>query len=164
MTQADEIRRHADERYVIPARLRGERRVTIRAGTVREEMGLLPDSIAAVGGALDTEVFERFANVLRVDYHGVDSRRGANAYFTYEILPVSNRDMRSFITSQDVEQESVAGVGSATNAEPEDALDENLRERILELSPSEFQELAREYLEAKGFDDAEIEITIRMKM
>ncbi len=41
---------------------------------------------------------------------------------------------------------------------------ENLRERILELSPSEFQELAREYLRSKGFADAEIEIVIRMKV
>ena len=48
--------------------------------------------------------------------------------------------------------------------ELEDALDENLYERILELSPSEFQELAREYLKAKGFADAEIEIVIRMKV
>ena len=41
---------------------------------------------------------------------------------------------------------------------------ENLRERILELSPSEFQELAREYLQAKVSPDAEIEIVIRMKV
>ena len=41
---------------------------------------------------------------------------------------------------------------------------ENLRERILELSPSEFQELAREYLKAKVSSDAEIEIVIRMKV
>ena len=139
MSQADEIRRYADKRYVTPARLRDEQRVTIRAGTVREEMRLPSDRVAAVGGSLDTEVFERFANVRRVDYFGVESRRGADANFVFEILPVYKTEL-------------------------DDTLDENLRERILELTPSEFQELAREYLKAKGFDDAEIEVTIRMKM
>ena len=41
---------------------------------------------------------------------------------------------------------------------------ETLLEHIFKLTPSEFQDLAREYLKAKGFADAEIEIVIRMKM
>lgn len=45
----------------------------------------------------------------------------------------------------------------------EDGAD-SYRRYILGLMSSEFQELVREYLKAKGFDDAEIEITIRMKM
>ena len=41
---------------------------------------------------------------------------------------------------------------------------ERILHRILELSPSEFQELARGYLKAKGFSDAEAdEIVIKMK-
>ena len=40
----------------------------------------------------------------------------------------------------------------------------SLRRYILQLTPSEFQELAREYLKAKGFDDAVISITVRMKV
>ena len=40
----------------------------------------------------------------------------------------------------------------------------SLRQEVLRLTPSEFQELAREYLQSKGFDNAEIEIVIRMKM
>ena len=39
-----------------------------------------------------------------------------------------------------------------------------LREGILQLTPSKFQELVREYLNAKVSPDAEIEIVIRMKM
>ena len=47
-------------------------------------------------------------------------------------------------------------------AQSQDHSNENLRERILELSPSEFQELVREYMKA-NFSNAEIEITIKMK-
>ena len=39
-----------------------------------------------------------------------------------------------------------------------------LREGILQLTPSKFQELVREYLNAKVSPDAEIEIVIRMKV
>lgn len=141
MKQADEIRQYADDHYVKPARERGERQVSIRAGTVRQEMRLSSDSVAAVGGALDTDVFERFANVkqLKEKYHGVDSRRGANANFVFEILPLSDYRARDDYVG-------------------------NWRERAFELSPSEFQELVREYLEAKGFSDAEVEIVIKMKV
>ena len=45
----------------------------------------------------------------------------------------------------------------------EEHSNENLRERILELTPSEFQELVREYMKA-NFSNAKIEIVIRMKM
>ena len=159
---ADRIRNYAT-RLVEDARRNGETRIKIRSGDIHNALGL-SQAHANVGQSLEGEIFQNQAGVRLVDYRGVDSRRGANAYFIYEILPASNRDVRSFITPLDVEQESVAGVSSSTDAEPKDAMDENLRERILELSPSEFQELAREYLKAKGFDDAEIEITIRMKV
>ena len=139
MRQADEIRQYAVEHYVDPARIRGEKRVTIRAGNVRIEKELPSDSVAAVGGALDTEVFEKLANVKRVDYHGVPSRRGADANFEFEILPVLKNESR------------------------EADFSESWREHVMELAPNEFQDLVREYLKSKGFTDAEIEIVIRMK-
>lgn len=37
------------------------------------------------------------------------------------------------------------------------------RERVLELPMGEFRELFSDYLKAKGFSDAEVEIVIRMK-
>ena len=41
--------------------------------------------------------------------------------------------------------------------------DDSYRRYILGLTPSQFQELAREYMKAKGFDDSEMEITMRIK-
>ena len=40
---------------------------------------------------------------------------------------------------------------------------DNWRERVLELPMGEFRELFSDYLKAKGFSDAEVEIVIRMK-
>ena len=51
-----------------------------------------------------------------------------------------------------------------SQTQSKDYSDKNWREQVFELTPGEFQELAREYMEAKGFDGAEMEITIRMKM
>ena len=159
---AERIRDYAT-RLVENARRDGETRITICSGDVHKALGL-SQAYANVGQSLEGGTFQRQAKVRLVDYRGVPSHRGANACFTYEILPATNRDIRSLITPQDVEQESVMVVGSSTGPEPQDNLNKSLHENILQLTPSEFQELAREYLKAKGFDDAEIEITIRMKM
>ena len=51
----------------------------------------------------------------------------------------------------------------SSDDQPIKDIDESWRKQVLGLSPSEFQELAREYLKAKGFADAEIEIVIKMK-
>ena len=42
--------------------------------------------------------------------------------------------------------------------------DDSLLEQLARLSPSEFQELIGEYVKAKGFTNAEIEIVIKMKV
>jgi len=83
MALADEIRDFAYNRYVQPARQRGERQLTIRAGDVHKEMRLI-DRMPAVCGALGTEKFQRMCNVRLVNRQG--PTQGANVYFTFELL------------------------------------------------------------------------------
>ena len=83
MTLADEIRDFAYKRYIQPARQRGERQVTIRAGDVHEELGLI-NRMPAVCGALGTEKFQRMCNVRLINREG--PTQGANVYFTFELL------------------------------------------------------------------------------
>ena len=43
-----------------------------------------------------------------------------------------------------------------------DGVIRNLRENVAQLTPSEFQELVRQYVEDKGFADAEITVVLKM--
>ena len=61
------------------------------------------DRVAAVGGAIDTEVFEKFARVRRVGYEGVPSRRGADANFVFKIL-ASGKESITESQSQSISQ------------------------------------------------------------
>ncbi len=79
---ADQIRRHAFENYVRPARESGRREVTIRAGDVHDEMGLRA-RVPAVCDALDTEVFEREYQVRRLRRAG--PRHGRTTRFTFAL-------------------------------------------------------------------------------
>lgn len=116
----------------------------IRASDVNKAMvtrGLLPSSrLPNVCNALRGGDFLKLANVELVGKSGPYT--GTTAIFRYRILNVV----------PDVAKQS------------EYKRNEILRKRIMKLSPSEFQELAREYLGSKGFDGVEMEITIRMKM
>ena len=134
---ADRIRNYATK-LVDDARRDGERFITIRSGDVHDALSL-SQAHSNVGQSLEGDKFQKQAGVKFVDYHGVRSHRGANSNFVFEILPISK-------------------------SEPKEDLSVSWREKVIELSPSEFQELAREYLQSKGFDNAEIEIVIRMKM
>ena len=69
-----------------------------------------------------------------MDYKGPPSRRGPSAEFVFSILP-----------------------------QPGHAQADDWRERVLELPMGEFQGLVGDYLKAKGFSDAEVEIVIRLK-
>ena len=83
MTQADRIRKYAAERYIVPARGRGQKSVAIRAGDVHDGMGLR-SSYPAVCAALGTEIFESQAQVRRTACDG--PLNGANLILTFELL------------------------------------------------------------------------------
>ena len=134
---ADRIRNYAT-RLVEDARREGNARITLRAGDIHDALGLRL-AHANVCQVLDGRKFQAQASVRLIEYSGAQSRASSNSYFEFEILPLS---------------ENVS----------EEKFSKSWRGQVLELPPSEFQELAREYLKAKGFDDAEMEITIRMKM
>jgi hypothetical protein len=55
--QADRIRAHSREKYVLPARDRKERRFSIRAGDVLRDLKLVGSRAPAVCSALKTRQF-----------------------------------------------------------------------------------------------------------
>lgn len=83
MRQADRIREYVLENYIEPARDRGDRFITIRAGDVGKAMGLL-SRMPAIASALKARKFESYANVELVDAKG--PHQGSNLYLTYKLL------------------------------------------------------------------------------
>ena len=82
MTLADEIRKFVYEKYIRPACERGKKRITIRAGDVHREMGLV-SRMPAVCSALGARKFESMYDVKLVRREG--PTQGANVYFTFEL-------------------------------------------------------------------------------
>ena len=148
MTQADEIRQYALEHYIEPARNAGERRVVVRAMDVHNALGL-NGRYPNVCQALDGSKFHRQAGVKIVDYKGPPSRRGPSAEFVFSIL-------------SEYEQANDRRKQGAQLPTRHEQANDWLR-RVMELPMGEFQELIGDYLKAKGFSDADVEIVIRMK-
>ena len=144
MRQVDKIRRFIADNYIEPARRSGQEYVDVRAGDVNRAMvtkGLLPSSrLPNVCNALRGKDLLNLANVELLETTG--PYEGTTTAFRYRIL------------------NTIPSVASESNYDR----NEELHERLLQLTLSEFQQLAREYLKAKGFADTEIEIVIRMKM
>lgn len=82
---AEEIRQFAGDKYIEPARKRGDGTVQIRAGDVHKAMNL-NNRMPAVCGALDTKMFRKFFNVDLISREG--PRQGANALFTFKVHPL----------------------------------------------------------------------------
>ncbi len=82
MALADSIREFANEYYIQPARERGERQFTIRAGDIHSEMGLHA-RLPAVSAALGANKFEDEYGVRRLSVEGPIN--GANCVLTFEI-------------------------------------------------------------------------------
>ena len=82
MALADRIREFADEHYVRPARGRGERQFTIRAGDLHDDMGLQA-RLPAVSAALGANKFEDEYAVRRLSVEG--PLNGANCWLMFEI-------------------------------------------------------------------------------
>ena len=79
---ADRIREFVNATYLIPARERGEKRVSIRAGDVHKDMSLKAQ-MPAVCGALGSDTFQRQYSVRRISVEG--PLHGANCIMTFEI-------------------------------------------------------------------------------
>jgi len=80
MSQADEIRQTAFEKYILPARTAGQKDVIIRAGDLHSVMRL-SNAMPAVCSALRSSKFEQLADVTRLEVIG--PANGANVYFRF---------------------------------------------------------------------------------
>jgi|SRR5579859_2679450 len=85
MSHADKIRLHGREKYVLPARERGESRFSIRAGEVVHAMGL-NGRTPAVCSALKTHQFLRDNRLRLIEITGPKSGQSTTVTFTYEFL------------------------------------------------------------------------------
>ena len=165
---ADRIRDYAT-RLVEDARRVGESRIKFRAGDIREALQIRNNS--SVCQALDGPSFHKQAGVELLAYSGVPSRAGANAYFEFEILASSNSQTEGvpndsleetpLISNQDLKEDSnrsgkedllTAHSGNSGEAE----ITKSLLERMIELSPDQFENLVGEFLKSKGFSDVEV--------
>ena len=81
---AERIRDYATE-VVESKRRASEKEVTLRAGDIHDTLGLRL-AHANVCQVLDGRRFHEQAYVKLLRYEGVESRAGANSYFTFEIL------------------------------------------------------------------------------
>lgn len=82
MSQADQIRETALERYIRPARMAGQQEATIRAGDLHSLMKL-SNAMPAVCSALRSGKFEELAGVRQVEVTGPAA--GANVYFRFDL-------------------------------------------------------------------------------
>jgi hypothetical protein len=86
MKQADQIRDYARVNYVVPARARGERRFTIRAGDVVRDMELIGGRTPAVCSALKTREFLDENSLQLVSRTGPESGQSTTVIYTYEFV------------------------------------------------------------------------------
>lgn len=82
-TQADRIRAFVMERYINPARERGDVRVSVRAGDVHKEMGL-QNALPAVCSAVGSAIFKREAKAELVERSG--PANSTTSSFTFEFV------------------------------------------------------------------------------
>lgn len=81
---ADAVRSHVVDRYVEPARRRGDAAVTVVAGDVLRGLGYGPDRAVAVCSALRTGKFLK-EHDLAVEVEGPPSKQGTTTTFTYRL-------------------------------------------------------------------------------
>ena len=86
MRPADRIRAHVVERYVAPARRRGDETITVVARDVLRELGLPGDSAPSVCSALRTGKFRKENELELVRQDGPPSKNSTTTSFTYRLL------------------------------------------------------------------------------
>lgn len=85
MTVADKIRTHAREKYVIPAQRRKERQISIRAGDIVRDLGLVGRT-PAVCSALTGKKFWESNNLRLLKVNGPKSGQSTTVVCTYELV------------------------------------------------------------------------------
>jgi hypothetical protein len=80
--QAERIRQYVLDSIISPARARGERELSVRAGNVHRDLGLR-NRLPAVCGALGATVFSKMASVEVVRVSG--PANGATTEFTFRL-------------------------------------------------------------------------------
>jgi hypothetical protein len=85
MSDADQIRMHAREKYVLPARQRKQNRFSINAGNVVRELKIVGRA-PAVCSALKTRRFLQSNDLRLVGASGPKSGQSTTVTYTYEFL------------------------------------------------------------------------------
>lgn len=84
MTHADDVRSYAATHYVEPARARGTKEVSIRAGDIHSALGYR-NRYPLVCSALGAAIFENSYRVRRKAVEG--PLNGSNTIFVFTVLP-----------------------------------------------------------------------------
>ncbi len=82
---ADEIRDYSARAFVVPARQKGQKKVSIKVGDVVRELRLYR-SVANVCSALKTKEFQKANQLKLVDASGPRSGLSTTVVFTYEFI------------------------------------------------------------------------------
>ncbi|MFQ3451761.1 AAA family ATPase [Bradyrhizobium sp. UFLA01-814] len=112
MGQADDIRRFVIDRYIAPARARGERRVSIRAGGVHREMEL-ENAMPAVCSAIGSNKFAAEAGAREISRDG--PANSSTVMFTFELneeapfsVATAEAELRTRYGALDVDSDKMA--------------------------------------------------------
>jgi len=92
---SDLIRKHVLERYILPARARGESTVSVTAGDVQKELGL-KNRIAWVCTALRAERFQSENQLRLKSESGPPSGMSTTVKFTFEFAPLDTASANPF--------------------------------------------------------------------
>jgi len=92
MQNADKIRIHSTEKYVLPARRRKVKRFSIRAGDVVRELGL-NGRVPAVCSALKGHKFLQRNNLRLIEIKGPKSGQSTTVTYTYEFVEPKKSDL-----------------------------------------------------------------------
>ena len=114
MMQADQIRQFVLNKYIGPARSSGCKEVTLRAGDVHKEMGLI-SRMPAVCSALEGKKLCDLAGISVKQRHGPP--KGSNVYVTYDLdkREISQIQLRPNAKSVPVKPKSLLKLNPATS-------------------------------------------------
>ena len=82
MKPADEVRRFAHDNHVFPARVRGDKTTSVRAGDIHKALGY-SNRLPLVCAALNSNKFEKHYRVKRLSRHGPPE--STTTRFEYEV-------------------------------------------------------------------------------
>jgi hypothetical protein len=92
MPNADKIRIHSREKYVLPARNKKVKRFSIRAGDVVRELGM-NGRVPAVCSALKGHKFLQHNNLRLIEINGPKSGQSTTVTYTYEFVKSKKSDL-----------------------------------------------------------------------